>query len=50
MTASIKIKKPGVSSAIYSIVDDDMFGQSLKSCLYKNSDSTEGIKNLEKIK
>ncbi len=44
MTASINLRKMGMSSAIIGMVGDDMFGEFLKSCLTKNDVPLSGLK------
>ncbi len=48
MTASINLRKMGVSSAIIGMVGDDMFGEFLKNCLNKNNVPLEGLKTTKK--
>lgn len=48
MTASINLRKLGVSSGICGMIGNDMFGEFLKSCLDKNDVSTKGLKITDK--
>ena len=48
MTASINLRKMGISSAVVGMVGDDMFGEFLKSCLKKYDVCTDGLKTTDK--
>ena len=49
MTASINLRKLGISSAISGMVGDDMFGEFLKGCFEKNNVPTSGLKTTDKV-